>query len=217
MAKVTLAQYYRGFWSLFGAFATIPFVFPLIHIVVRIVAPDSSKSAYLYPPLGDFQNLSLAATFLFLIMVTFGAFVYCEPARQVRRSKIVAMMLGFLVGIVALIGMYGRFVRKIDIPSINQEVIVSVGYQRTRFALKTYPNWSDWDMLHDQGPSEETIQRLWTPSSVSVVRVGLWLMYTVTLGCLLVVICVGVYKHASDSSEAGIEGSRRGPMNPPSD
>jgi len=101
-----------------------------------------------------------------------------------------------------LIVMYVFFVKDVAVPSVNQEVFVSIGYQRTDFALRTYPTSNDRDMLHDQGPSEETVQLLWTRSSIWIVRGILWLLYTVTLACFLVVICVGVYQHASDVSPA---------------
>jgi hypothetical protein len=87
---------------------------------------------------------------------------------------------------VFLPGMYVFFVRDIAVPSVNQEVFVSVGYHQTDFALKTYPpTSSDRDMLHDQGPFEESIQLLWTPISIIIVRGILWLFYTAMLSCSL--------------------------------
>lgn len=195
---MTLLQYYRGFGSLYGAFAAIPFLPPLVHILT----PDSNRLASLYPPLGDIQILGLAATFLVLIGVTFAVFASCQSARRVHPAVTPASIVGTVLGFFLLIGMYEFFVRDIVVPSVNQEVLVSIGYQRTDFALRTYPTSNDRDMLHDQGPSEETVQLLWTRSSIWIVRGILWLLYTVTLACFLVVICVGVYQHASDVSPA---------------
>jgi hypothetical protein len=195
--KVTLLQYYRGFGSLYGAFATIPFLPPLVHILT----PDSNRLASLYPPLGDVQILGLAATFLVLIGVTFAVFVSCQSARRVHPAVTIVSIVGTMLVFFMFMGMYEFFVIKVAVPSVNQEVLVSRGYQRTDFALKTYPNSNDREMLHDQGPSEETVHLLWTPTSIWIVRGSLWLLYTVTLACILVVACVGVYQHASDVPE----------------
>ena len=204
--KVTLVQYYRGFRSLYGALATIPFALPLVHIFGHIFTPDSSIFAYLYPPLGDVQILALAVTFLVLFTATLVVYVSCKAARKIHPAVWIA---GTMFSFVLLMGMYESFVIDIAVPSVNQEVLVSVGYQRTAFALNTYPTSSDRSMLHDQGPSEETIHLLWTPHSIWIVRGGLWLLYTAMLACILVVICVGVLQHASAVPlQAEIEGAR---------
>jgi hypothetical protein len=205
--KVTLPQYYRGFLSLYGALAPIPFVPPLIHILT----PDSGRFACLYPPLGDMQILPLAATSLVLFTATLVVYVSCKAARKIHPAVCPASIVGALLSFFLLIGMYVSFVRDIAVPSVNQEVLVSIGYQRTDFALKTYPTSSDWSMLHDQGPSEESIQTLWTRHSIWIVRGILWLLYTVTLACFLVVICVGVYQHAS---AVPLAPEIEGPQNP---
>jgi hypothetical protein len=193
--KVTLKQYYRGFLSLYGALAAIPFVPSLIHLI----APDSSKLASLYPPLGEMQFLPLAATFLVLFTVTLAVFVSCQSARKIHPAVCTTSIAGVVLGVFLLIGMYVFFVRDIAVPSVNQEVLVSIGYQRTDFASKTYPNSTDWSMLHDQGPSEESIQLLWTRHSIWIVRGALWSLYTVSLACFLVVVCLGVYQHAGET------------------
>jgi hypothetical protein len=205
--KVTLVQYYRGFWSLYGLLAAIPFAPALL----RIFTPDSSKLAYLYPPLGDVQILSLAATFLVLFTVTLVVFVSCRSARRIHPAICPVSISGAMLAFFVLIGMYVFSVRDIAVPSVDQEVLVSIGYQRTAFALKTYPTSSDSDMLHDQGPSEETIQLLWTRRSIWIMRGILWLVYTLTLSCFLVVICVGVYQHVSDfaASESKLPKTQR--------
>lgn len=196
---MTLLQYYRGFGSLYGAFATIPFIPPVLHIL----APDSNKLESLYPPLGEMQTLPLAATFVILVVVTYAVLVSCQSASKLHPAATPGAILGAILCFSAVIVMNVLYVREIDVPSVNQEVRVSIGYQRTKFALKTYPDSTDWGMLHDHGPSEETIHLLWTQRSIAIVRVGLWLVYTLSLACLLVVVCVGVYKHVSDDALAG--------------
>ena len=63
-------------------------------------------------------------------------------------------MIGVVLGFCFLIVLYVSYIKRIAVHSVNIEVSVSVGYQRTQFALQTYPQWSDWEMLHDTGPWE---------------------------------------------------------------
>jgi hypothetical protein len=51
-------------------------------------------------------------------------------------------------------------------------------------------------MLHDRGPSEETIHTLWTDRSIWVVRVLLWFAYPLTLACFLSIASLAVYQYA---------------------
>jgi hypothetical protein len=110
-----------------------------------------------------------------------------------------------LVGGFVLIALYVQYVRVISIPSASLSVPVSVGYERTEFALKTYPKWGDWDMLHDRGPWEDKIQQLWTQRSIWIVRGALWASYTFTLSCFLSIVCLGVYQNALEKFKSAEE------------
>ena len=198
--KVTVLQYYRGFVGLQGFAAGVPFVPPLLHACL----PDSSTIAeYLYPPLGDAQRIAFTGTVGFLFLTTFVVFTCCQLARRVHPSVPAILLVGFALGVCALIALYQPYVRRVAVPSINLEVPVSIGYQRTDFANHTYPQWNDWEMLHDRGPWEEQIQMLWTQRSVCVVRVLLWLFYTLTLACFLSVVSLAVYQHTAEKASNG--------------
>ena len=161
----------------------------------------------LYPPLGDSQQLTFVLTILLLLLTTFVVFKRCQSARKIQASAHVVLWFGFLFCVCALIPLYVRYVRRVPMPAIGLEVPVSIGYQRTPFALQTYPQWSDWEVLHDRGPWEEQIQMLWTPHSIIVVRVLLWLSYTLTLACFLSVVCLAVYQHAAEEAPSKSERS----------
>jgi hypothetical protein len=205
--NVTLRQYYKAFGSLYGVLAGIPFVPVLLHLV----APDSNKLIeYLYPPLGDVLPLALPLTLISGVLVTLEVWLVRRHARRVRPSIPVILKSVILLGSLALIFLYVSYVRNISVPSAGLNVTVSVGYQRTDFALKTYPDWNDRAMLHDHGPWEESIQVLWTRNSIWVVRGALWLAYTLTLVCILAVVCLGVYQHALEGHSGESKGSERG-------
>jgi len=197
--KITVAQYYKGFIGLQSVFAGVPFLPPLLNVLL----PESSKiDEYLYPPVGDFQRLAPVASFGVLLLTTFTVFACCQLAKRVHPVVPVILTIGSAFGVCALIVLYVRFVRHVPVPSINLEVPVSIGYQRTDFATRTYPQWSDWDMLHDHGPWESKIQDLWTQSSIAVVRILLWLCHTLTLSCFLSVVCLAVYRHAAEHARS---------------
>jgi hypothetical protein len=191
--KISVSQYYKGFISFYGLIASIPLVDP----VVRLCVSDSNALAgYLFPPLGDAQHLLLPFTVVMLLTVTYVIFVYCQGLRKVPRKAILALLGGMVLGSVALMLLYNSFVLRVEIPSVDAEVYVSIGYQRTDFAVQTYPEekWTDSDMLRDRGPWEEQIKKLWTRRSISIVRVLLWLFYAMSLACLISIMSLAVYQ-----------------------
>ena len=74
-----------------------------------------------------------------------------------------------------------RFIRTIDIRSRGETVAVSVGYERTDFANTEFPGSSDWEILRARGPIEEEIWRIWTPKSIILARLVLFLSYLLFL------------------------------------
>jgi hypothetical protein len=198
--KITVRQYYEGFVSLFGLVASVPFVAPLLHLFF----PDSSAVAdYLYPPLGDVEWIAVAATVGFLAATTFVVFSCCQSAKRIHKSVPAILLSGLALGVCALIILHVLFVRHIPVPSVNLDVPVSVGYQRSDLAAAAYPpdkGWNDWKMLGNAGPREEQIQNLWTHHSIWVVRVSLWLSYTLSLACFLAVMSLAAYQHSAEEA-----------------
>lgn len=193
--KLTIRRYYGSFASLRGLAACVPFLPPLL----KACLPDSSTTAgYVFPPLGDSQQIALAATVGLLFLTTFVVFACCRLARKIHPSIPAILMVGSALGVCALIALYVPYVRRVPVPAANLEVPVSIGYQRTDFALQTYPHSDDWEMLHDRGPWEEQIQKLWTQRSIIVVRLLLWGSYTLSLVCILSCVSLAVCQHAGE-------------------
>jgi hypothetical protein len=72
---------------------------------------------------------------------------------------------------------FTRFVRRVEIPSRNESVLVSIGTQRTEFATKNFPGNTDLEMLKQRGLGEEEVEKLWTLNSISLARLLLWAPY----------------------------------------
>ncbi len=197
--RITLRQYYGEFASLLGLVVGIPFVAPLLHLFF----PDSSMVAdYLYPPLGDVEWIAVAATIGFMFAATFVVFTYCQSAQKIHSSVSAILMSLAALSVCALIILHVRYIRHIPVSSSNLEIPVSIGYQRTDFANQNYPEpqFNDWEMLRRAGPIEEKIQQLWTPHSIWVVRILLWLCCTLTLVCFVALMCLAVYQHAVEET-----------------
>jgi hypothetical protein len=176
--RITVRQYYGEFVSLWGLAAGSTFVPPLLHLI----APESSAiAAYLYPPLGDVEGIAVAATIGFWLATTFVVFICCESSRKIHPSVPGTLIAGLAIGMCVLVMLFVLYVRHIKVPAEKLDVPVSVGYHRSDFAVKNYSGSTDWDMLNSEGPQEDQIQELWTPHSIWVVRVLLWLFYTLTV------------------------------------
>ncbi|MFZ1083913.1 MAG: hypothetical protein WAN35_02975 [Terracidiphilus sp.] len=200
--KVQVRQYYLGFVSLYGIMAGIPFIPPLLHVFM----PDSTAFAeYLYPPLGDIEWIAVAATISILLSTTFVVFTCCQSARKIYPAVPTILTIGSILSVCVLIALYVPYVRHIPVHSLNLDVPVSIGYQRTNTALQAYPQWSDWAMLQDAGPREEQIQKLWTQRSICIVRVLLWFFHTLTLTCFISVVSLAVYQDAAEKVPIGSE------------
>jgi hypothetical protein len=179
--------------------ASVPVIPPLLYACFS----DSNRFAEnLYPPLGDLQQIAVTSTVGFLLLATFLVFIVCPLTRRRRKVVVMALAAGAVVGAAVLIALCGLYVRQIRVPSIDAVVPISIGYRQTDFAHRVYPKprWDDRSMLHDRGPTEETIQTLWTHNSVLVVRGLLWASYTFTLVFFLSIMSLAVYQHAAEDS-----------------
>lgn len=197
---MTILEYYAGFRSLYTLGAAIGFIPPLIH---RLFANSNAKASSFYPPFGDTENFFLAFTVALLLLTTFVVFVCCRLSRKVYPAIILLLLLTIVAGVGGTSYSYVHFVRFVPIDAKGTEIPVTVGYQRTKLANEVYPDYSDWQILRDAGPSEEKIQRLWTADSIWVVRFSLWLCYTITLASWIAIFSIAVYKHVLEQPARG--------------
>lgn len=194
---VTLESYCKGFKNLYLIFAAIPFVAPVIHAAL---SERKEFATYLYPPIGNFQYLGLAFTVLFLFLSTFVVYFSRRVARRVHPMVPVSLVIIVLLAVCGQIWLWVHYVRIVQVPSIDAQALVSIGYKRTELSDRTYPNWNDTDILHDRGPSEDSIEQLWTLGSIAIVRISLWFTYFIILDGWLFVVCLGVYQNVQDGA-----------------
>lgn len=89
-------------------------------------------------------------------------------------------------------GLHLRFVQRIDIPSAGEHAFVSIGYERSQFALASFDSISDSEMLRSRGFTEEEITNLWTPKSLYISRLALFLSFAGSMLSMVAFASLGV-------------------------
>lgn len=183
---MTVLEYYKHFKSIYGGVTAAISSIPLLALI------PVDYSQYLFPPLGAYETFYKIASLILLVVVTLivyftkdGGFV------NSKKGRLKVLLACGLLAFVSLLGLFAlsqRFIRAISIASEHKDVIVSVGYQRTAFADKEFPNSDDWDLLKQRGHTEQDIGKLWTWKSIMFARLTLLAAY---LGFMLSVVAIG--------------------------
>jgi hypothetical protein len=183
---LSLKQYYvsaRGLSTAVAA-AALPFA-------SKIVGADAA--AYIFPPLGGMDGVARVGLVALCLGVSMGVYFLVAAQSPKTPSRVIWMALFFAaLFLIAYLSAYQRFVRRIDVPSLGTFEYVSVGYQRTAFADQTFGSASDWEMLKARGTSEEEIERLWTPKSLTIARLALFFSCALTTLTLLFLFSFGL-------------------------
>jgi hypothetical protein len=190
--SVTLVKYYKSFRSTFGVMAG---VFSTVPLWSRLL-PDTFSS-YVFPPVGSIEGPARIGAAVTALAFTYFAFFAGAPPGRMNRKRIACAIIFAPVCLFAYLAFYFCFVREIEIPAKGTSVQVSVGYERTPFALKTFDSESDWDLLEARGFGEEDIQKLWTAKSLLVSRLSLVITYCLFIISLTVAFSWGVLEQCN--------------------
>ncbi len=181
---ITVSAYYERFKSAIGFLTGVIVAVPLISEFL-----PTRLGMYLFPPLGDITWAARIGAATFIILTTFVAYIFVEG--NGRRRVGLMYVLG-AVFFALFLFLTSLFVRMIDIPSRNTSVAVSIGYHRTEFAEKNFPQDDDWEMLRQRGPTDEQVEKLWTPLSVAVAKLLLWVSCVGSWVAWTFTLCFGV-------------------------
>lgn len=195
MKELTVKGYYKHYLSIYGVLSVLIGSFPLLSKLL-----PGGWSGYLFPPLGDQSPLVRVATLILGALVTLVVYFSKDHLASINRNgriwTLFATITLSLIGLVSFFILSQRFVRSIMIPSKSTEIIVSVGYERTEFAQKNFGAATDWELLRYRGLNEEEVQRLWTPQSIIIARLGLFVSYLVFLMSAVASSSLGVLLEA---------------------
>jgi hypothetical protein len=167
--SVTLIQYFAAFKTSFAALAGLGIAPALLSRLI----PD--WSAYIFPPLGSIEPAARIGTVLLgVIVICCGYLIIDKPT---IRPYIISASIVTAFCLVIYLAATTVYVRRIEIPSQNKAIFVSIGAKRSEFAIKEFGSESDWDILRERGPNEEEVYKLWTPQSIIWARLLLYLAY----------------------------------------
>jgi len=184
--RVSLKQYYSSARGLATAAAALALPF-----ASKVTGPDIGSSVF--PPLGNMDAVARIA--LVAMCLALSLAVYFLAAVRPPKSPLIGIGVAFALTLVCALGYlsaYQRFVRRIDVPSRQTSVYVSVGYHRTAFAERTFGPASDEDMLRARGTTDEEIARLWTSQSLIIARLALFLTCAMATLAVLFIFSFGL-------------------------
>ena len=179
---ITLKQYYKSFLSLSGLFASVP---PLYASVVSVFLP-AGLAALGFPPLGNVEPFARLGLLLLAASVIHLSYFFVPS-----RWAMAACLLLSAIGLFYYVGVYPKFVVRVDVPGAGM-VRVSVGQERTAFAVTNFADYSDEEMLRARGTNEEEVRRLWTLDSLRNGRISLLSSYSVFILGIVSVFSLGV-------------------------
>jgi hypothetical protein len=126
------------------------------------------------------------------VAVTYAAYFSRGVSAKARARGIAGFVAASALFLVFYLGLNYRFVRRIDVPSRNTSVLVSVGYERTEFANTTFGSATDEEILRQRGPEDEQIRKLWAFGSVLTARLVLFGSYCGFVLALISAVSVGI-------------------------
>jgi hypothetical protein len=160
---ITLRAYYRSFKSASGIIAGIIVASPYISRTL-----PAGVGSYVFPPLGGVEEVARAALVAMALAATFGVYFWTYSSARGQPRVVPFALIVASILFLAYFGLHLRFVRRVDIPTLETARYVSIGYERTAFAKATFDSASDEDLLRSRGLDDEQIRLLWTPNSLIV-------------------------------------------------
>lgn len=202
---LSYGNYYRAFIGARGFVAAVATFAPL--------ASDYVLSGRVFPPLGDQSLLLKTAATALAMLVTFFAY----RARGDSSGRISRLMIYLAIAsFVFVCGYYAAqfgFVRRVDIPSEERSEYVSVGLTRSQFAQRKLSDLSDVDVLKTRGFSDSAIRENWTPASIFIARLLLFITFCGATLPFVGVLSLAILEHARQV--AGEEAIKNYPQLPP--
>jgi hypothetical protein len=196
---MSLGDYYKHFVGIYGGLTTAIGSIPLLSLII-----PKDYARCLFPPIGPPQDFLRIALPIVAVMVTFVVyqardrdFVY----RQTRFKTLSVLAVVGLLSFIVYVGLSIRYVHTIS-NGPNPSVTVSIGYDRSDYVTNNkdaetrakFATQTDVEIVQGQGAEapdiEESLYRLFTPSSIFRVRFALFLSY---LFCFVPFVGVGSF------------------------
>ena len=194
---LTLRSYYSDFKSARGIGTAVGIILPVIPKV-----KSGTWTEYLLAPLGSADIIARVLLAVLCIAMTYLVYFFFQGQLKKARKRTLLLTLFVIPFLCACLYVVFCmcFVRNINIPALERSAYVSVGFQRTAFAKQTFGSMTDEEMLRSRGFDDEEIRRLWTPLSLILARVALFVSWS---GIGLSLIC-GLSLGLLDQTETAV-------------
>jgi hypothetical protein len=167
----------------------------LLRLAIAVVPAAGDKIRNLplvWPPLGSIETY--AAGVAVVVIGFFGALpVLIKTKSHAKKGAKIGLGLSL-----ASLFIYGFFlltyVKGVETPK-NGVQYRTIGSQRTDEAEQKFPGKSDAEILQNAGLTDGDIERMWTPSSVSHARIGLFISYILCFAAAN--FAIGAFSRAS--------------------
>jgi hypothetical protein len=143
--------------------------------------PAISVIPAVWPPLGSIELFAAAIATLLISAFSYLPSTIDEKAKAKHYTTLSIRVA--VIAIIIYVGLLAKFVKEVP-TNIYGIQYRSIGYQRTANALSEAPNRDDVELLKMAGLDDAGIEKAWTPFSVWIVRIGLFVSYVGGLGAL---------------------------------
>ena len=181
--SLSLSSYYSNFKYARGIATAIGAILPVIPKI-----KPGTWTEYLLAPLGSVDIIARVLLAVLCVAMTYLVYFLFQGQSQTARKR--TLLLTLLVIPFFCVCLYivfcMSFVRNINIATLERSVYVSVGFKRTDFAKQTFASMTDEEMLRSRGFDDEEIRKLWTPLSLALARLALfvsWSVFALSLIC----------------------------------
>jgi hypothetical protein len=180
---LTLSSYYSDFKSARGIGTAVGIILPVIPKV-----KGGTWTEYLLAPLGSADIIARILLAVLCVAMTYLVYFFFQGQSKKARKRALLLTLFVIPFLSACLYIVFCmwFVRSINIPTLERSAYVSVGFQRTDFAQQTFGSKTDEEMLRSRGLDDEQIRKLWTPLSLLIARVALFMAWS---GIALSLVC----------------------------
>jgi hypothetical protein len=184
---VTCYNYRRAFKSGWG----------VVTFLLGFVPPASNWiwNGWIFPPLGNESVLGQLVAVLLAGAVVAVVYRKTFADYKIRRCK-GALFALVVLGACGYLVIHSKFVCAVDIPTQSRTVNVSIGFHRSEFARTTFRLKSDVDMLEARGLDDSNVFQLWTPTSIYIARLSLFVSFCVVFLSLVGILSLTVLEHA---------------------
>lgn len=126
------------------------------------------------------------------------AILASSNSRQINRI-LKARMWIYMCALLAAVIYWVSYVSMVHgVEGTNVKVVA--GFERTEWAKTQYPDFTDGQLLHEIGATEDHIDKIWTPLSVRVSEIWLSLVFCCVVNLIYISVLIFIWSSKKNAS-----------------